>query len=209
MTAIEALSADGPAGIPTTAGELASREYLELVHGGPKEFPCEGAGFSAWTIDLVTTGTAPAVTGSGLAHYTKLWVPRAVTVTTMAININVAGSGNTGYCGMAIYSNGATTATLLRSTTTNPTTFTGGTGLRTCTLTSSLLMNPGYYWFGWLYIGTTVPRMNAAGRVANQPLHNANGRRVGYMAGAVTAFPATFTISSLTTYGYNAFMGAY
>lgn len=208
MTAIQALSTDAPAGYPTAGGEIASRAYLDQVHS-TRDFPASGNGWLGWTIDPACTGTlATTSITSSRVSYTKFWLPRGVTATGAGFLQSSTVGTASGFSGLAIFSDGAT-ATRLAMTASTPSAFNAGPALRKLAFTSTVALSAGYYWLAWLCVGTTQPKIYGAGRQQNGPMMNAVAKRVGYIDTSVTAIPTTFTVASLTDWGYNTFMGIY
>jgi hypothetical protein len=180
-------------GDPAAAGSVASKDYVDRV--AVDAYPCTAQGFDAWTCDPLRVEASFIGPGTGIIHGSKLWLPRAATITTVAWGIQTAGAGNSGNCMTAIYDDGATTLTRLAVSASTPANFTS-VGYKT-TSVGSVALAAGYYWVATIFVGSTVARYFGAGPTAPQVPQGMNGiRTFGWTA--QSTLPATITRASLT-----------
>ena len=143
------------------------------------------------------------------ASYILAYVTDTVTVSTIYYQMHTAGNYTTDgsdFNGIAIYSISGTTATRIAITANTPTIWTATANtLASVALTAPATLFPGIYYVGFLYnylVQTTAPYI-----VGSQPgtiytsIDLSNSMRLGIFYPSLTAFPASFTISSANTLG--------
>lgn len=141
------------------------------------------------------------------ASYVLAYVTDTVNVTTMYFQMHTAGNYTTDgsdFNGIAIYSISGTTATRVAITVNAPALWTAAANSTgSVSLAAPVILVPGIYYVGFLYnylVQTTAPYIvgSQPGVIYTDMVMN-NSMKLGIFYSTVTAFPASFTISSTNT----------
>ncbi len=158
---------------------------------------------AAWTGDTSWGQQGGSALASGVVYLHRFYVPEAVTIANMLLFINTAGatlSAGQNQCGLydsagALIARNGDTATAWQTT-----------GLKTHALTvetgKSLNLARGEYWAAIISNGTTKPVMRNhanVGDLLNAGLAAADKLRAGTSGSALTALPATVTLTTLAS----------
>lgn len=156
-------------------------------------------GFISWSVDPASASNATALaTGVMTVVRMAIRAQTSVTVTSLEIGVNVAGSGLTAGQNLAALYNSAGTrigVTADQSGTWN------SIGHKSMNLTAPVLVTPGLYWVGILSVGTTPPqilRATTAAAGSNNAGLTAANTRFGTIGAALTSPPASFTPATIT-----------
>lgn len=169
---------------------------------GPNDYGAVG-----WTCDVLDVNTATqAIAASGTQYVVEASFPVNCTVTNLSLLLGTTAPATAGtYSGFALYSIGATTATLLSSTGATDSAkwvSAGASGLVTDALATPQAIAAGKYYLSFIAAFTTMPTVSAAS-IPNANAHSftlgsATVRRIGTNS-TQTSFPSSITLSSLTT----------
>lgn len=164
---------------------------------GFSELPPESYGTSCYTLDPgVAAGSTPVV--SGRVWCAKVHVWKTASISTLSSYVTAAALSVLGYCGYAVYSDGATMG-LLGATAGDSLLLTVA-GWRPKALASPVVLAAGSeYWLAVLALATTVPSFASSVGVSAAAITNGlpGGSVAGVLAGQ-TAFPSTIARSGLT-----------
>jgi hypothetical protein len=165
-------------------------------------YPPTGYGLKVWSGDPSLVQATAQLVASGRLHLTKFYVPEAMTISTLCVYWNGAGSG-TSASYMALYT--AAGALLSQSGSNGATTV----GLDTFTLNAAQAVAAGYYYAGiWVTWSTTAPFIFCHGGPAvssgfgNLNLAAPNLRFATADSGLTNTAPANFGAQTATQIGF-------
>ncbi len=157
-------------------------------------------GMLAWSIDPATASSTQALTGGVLA-LCRFRIRTAVTANSLATGVSTAGSGLTSNQNfMGIYN---AAGTLLRSTADLSAVW-NSSGAKNVSLTSSVSLSAGYYYFALLSNGTTPPTLirgsSSTNGIINIGTTSTTLRFATYGSG-LTTLPSSLTLASMVASG--------
>jgi hypothetical protein len=186
---------------PGSATDAASMRYTQgLIAESPAD-----RGLIAWTFppsQIITEAVSTANLPSGDIALTKIWVRKAQTITNIvlaignAIGVTLTSSENF----VGLYDSTGTRQGVSADQTTAWTTSGNKNGGLVIPLTSPYSAPAGFYWIAFLCNGTTGPTLCFAA-AGNTALVNfglgSSALFAGYIGGAYTSLPSSFTPSSV------------
>lgn len=155
-----------------------------------------GAGFDEWTCDpILCSSNFP--TASGTLLLIRHRFRKAMTVDEIGFVLQQAGTVPGSYSGVAIYADGTGSVARQAQSADAGASFTS-TGAKSLALTAGHAVAAGdFRWIGYLWQGSTPPRLYAPPGPADSAMFNVGRRRSVFLAGQ-TAFPASLDVSAMT-----------
>lgn len=159
-------------------------------------------GLIAWTVDpaLCTQSAIPAT--AGVLQMAMIKIPYACTVTNVCLDaINAGATLTSGENFAALYSS----SLVLLSATADQTTSWGTSGAKIMALTTPQAVQPGYYYVGFFFNGTTGPtfaRGTTATSFVNFNLATAASRFATSTTGRTTSMPAPAGTLTAATFAW-------
>lgn len=151
--------------------------------------------------ELSAAGTAPA---TGVPWFTKIWIPRTITVSTIWLNVTVSGATLTaGANNAALYNS---SGTQIAATADQSSAWASAASAKAMAVTTPVVIQGGptsFVWVGLKSSGTTpaaFSRLSVTASLVNVNLTTATLRAfTNGSAAATTLMPASFTPSSNTS----------
>jgi hypothetical protein len=173
-----------------------------LTNPGPLP---EDQGLLGWSIDPAVCSANLAPSGAGVLQLMRLKIPKATTITNMLVNVTVIGATLTNSY-IALYN---AAGTQLGASADQSSVWTS-TGVKTTTLTSPVAVTAGTY-YAAILVGSaaTLPQFrggSGTSGTANAGI-TAAPFRTGTISSGLTAPPASFTPSSMSTNNFPFWVG--
>lgn len=164
-----------------------------------------GSGFDEWTCDPSMCSTHYP-TNSGTLFLVRHRFRKAMTIDEIGFVLQQAGTTPGAYSGVAVYADGTGSVGRQAQSADQGAAFTT-IGAKSLALTAGAAVAAGEYrWIGYLWQGSTPPRLHAPPGPVSDTMMNV-GRRRSVFLGSQTAFPATLDVSTMilntTTYWFS------
>ena len=180
-----------------SAGSSGLAARADHVHTAPVPQPSD-LGVITWTSDPINAGAGAGALTSGQIFLAAFWIRKTVTIASMAVAIQTAGTTLTSGQNFAGVYNAS--GTQMGVTADQTTAWGGGVGTYDMALTSSFSATPGLYWAALLSNATTCPNFRGTTPAITlvQIGQSAAQSRVGRFGTAQTTLPASITPASIT-----------
>lgn len=179
------------------SAQAAGVKWAALPPGGEQE--CYGpgaAGFDEWSCDPLLCSTTFA-TASGTLILVRHRFRKTMTIDEIGFVLQQTGTVPGAYSGVAVYDDGTGTVNRLAQSADAGSVF-GTLGERSIALTAGVSVSAGAFrWIGYLWQGSTPPRLYAPPGPAGAEVFNV-GRRRSVFLSAQTGFPASLDVSTMT-----------
>lgn len=155
-----------------------------------------GSGFDEWTCDPSFCSTHFA-TASGLLVLVRHRFRKTMSIDEIGFVLQQAGTTPGAYSGVAVYADGTGSVARQGQSADQGSAFTS-IGAKSLPLTAGVPVTAGEFrWIGYLWQGSTPPRLHAPPGPVSETMMNVGRRRTLFLSGQ-TGFPSTVDVSTMT-----------